>query len=135
MGVHTGAFTAFGGGSVPMAGSLQTAIAGSWLEAMPGGVGTLTWWRDSGGRTLLPSAVNDGTVRFWDHEAGASVGQPIHAHTADVWRLASWSGPDGRHRLASAGGEAIIRVWDPEAGSPVCGPIITSHGGGWVPAM
>jgi hypothetical protein len=82
-------------------------------------VGALTAWGLADGTTRLASAGDDGAIRIWDPDTGASVGEPLVGHVATVLALTSWTGADGAARLASAGYDGTVRLWDPQRGRAI----------------
>src|SRR5258708_1575610 len=65
----------------------------------------------------------DKTIRIWDAETGAAVGDPITGHVAGALSIAY--SPDGRH-IVSGSSDKTIRIWDAETGGAVGEPI-TGH--------
>jgi WD40 repeat protein len=57
----------------------------------------------SDGRVVLASGSTDGTIRLWDIEDGAPIGDPLVGHSESVDALVALSLSDGRVVLASAG--------------------------------
>ncbi len=82
----------------------------------------------AGGRLLLASGGDDGTVRVWDPVTGAPVGAPLTGHTSWVTSVAFGTTSGGRLLLASGGFDKTVRVWDPLTGAPVDEPL-TGHTG------
>ncbi|MGW2725165.1 P-loop NTPase fold protein [Streptomyces sp. NPDC001492] len=101
------------------------------LAPQPGGAVALTSWRAGDGATRVASAGDDGTVRIWDGETGASVGVPLTGHDAGLWALTSWQTSDGSARIASAGDDGTVRIWDPETGAAVGEPLVGHDAGIW----
>src|SRR5882757_5258901 len=62
----------------------------------------------------------DETVRIWDAETGAVVGNPLEGHT-DFVRSVAYS-PDGQH-IISGSLDRTIRIWDTETGAAVGNPL------------
>lgn len=69
----------------------------------------------------LASASYDKTVRMWDVEKQAPLGEPMLGHTSFV-RSVAFS-PDGKH-LASASYDKAVRLWDVETQAPVGKPLL-----------
>src|SRR5258706_413434 len=68
----------------------------------------------NGARVVTGSV--DKTIRIWDAETGAPVGDPLEGHTGVVWSVAY--SPDGQ-RVISGSVDTTIRIWDAETGAPV----------------
>jgi hypothetical protein len=84
----------------------------------------------AGGRSLLASAGDDGTVRLWDPATGEP-GAVLHGHTGRVTAACPVQA-GGRSLLASAGTDGTVRLWDPATGE--AGPVLHGHTG-WVTAV
>jgi WD40 repeat protein len=67
------------------------------------------------------SGSYDNTIRIWDAETGAPVGDPLVGHTYGV-RSVAYS-PDGQH-IISGSGHGTIRIWNAETGAPVGKPLV-----------
>ncbi|KAG8818106.1 hypothetical protein FRC18_000259 [Serendipita sp. 400] len=68
----------------------------------------------------VASGSLDNTIRIWDTESGAPVGEPLKGHTNSVWSVAY--SPDGRY-VVSGSSDNTIRIWDTESGAPVGEPL------------
>ena len=66
------------------------------------------------------SGSDDHTIRIWDAETGAQVGDPLEGHTSSVKSVAY--SPDGRH-IISGSLDHTIRIWDAETGAQVGDPL------------
>src|SRR5258706_601163 len=75
----------------------------------------------------IATGSDDKTIRIWDAETGAVVGEPLKGHTQRVWSV-SYS-PNGRH-IISRSSDATIRMWNAETGTTVGNPL-EGHTG-WV---
>ncbi|KAG8807414.1 POC1 centriolar protein A [Serendipita sp. 400] len=67
------------------------------------------------------SGSSDKTIRIWDTETGAPVGEPLQGHTGLVQSVAY--SLDGRY-VVSGSGDKTIRIWDTETGAPVGEPLM-----------
>ncbi|KHO28341.1 hypothetical protein QQ44_02125 [Mycolicibacterium setense] len=72
------------------------------------------------GQQRLATAADDGTVRMWNADTGAQVGDPLAGHTGTVWSAAF--SPDGK-RIATGGADGTVRLWDAGTGRPVGQPL------------
>ena len=63
---------------------------------------------------------HDKTIRIWDAESGAVVGEPLRGHDGVVLSVAY--SPDGR-QIISGSGDCTIRIWDAKTGAAVGGPL------------
>jgi WD40 repeat protein len=63
---------------------------------------------------------SDRTIRIWDAETGAVVGEPLEGHTESVQSVAY--SPDGRH-IVSGSLDKTIRIWDAETGAAIGKPL------------
>ena len=72
----------------------------------------------NGARVVTGSG--DKTIRIWDPESGAIVGEPLTGHNEGVTSVAY--SPDGRH-IISGSDDSTIRTWDAETGAPVGDPL------------
>jgi WD40 repeat protein len=68
----------------------------------------------------IVTGSDDKTIRIWDAETGAAVGEPLKGHTLGVWSVAY--SPDGRH-IISGSDDSTIRIWDAETGAAVGKPL------------
>jgi WD40 repeat protein len=141
-GVAVGAPLVYVGGSAacpPPSGAAKstppptTAVSRRSMEAEPlegpsAGVWTLATWEWSGGR-LLVSADEDGVIRRWNPDTGASLGPPLAAHTGWIRDVTLWDAPDGSPRLASAGVDGFVRIWDPVGGTAIGAPLVSQRSG------
>jgi len=66
------------------------------------------------------SGSEDSTIRIWDAETGAPVGNPLEGHIGLVESVAY--SPDGRH-IISGSFDRTIRIWDAETGAPASDPL------------
>ncbi|HET9899390.1 MAG TPA: hypothetical protein VFQ44_31065 [Streptosporangiaceae bacterium] len=81
-----------------------------------------------GGRLVLVSCGDDGTIRLWDPVAASPVGVPMRGHTSTIDDICSLPAGNGRTLLAGAGEDGTVRFWDPASGQPA-GPVISGHAG------
>ncbi|CDF36259.1 unnamed protein product [Chondrus crispus] len=79
----------------------------------------------SGDGRRVVSGSEDASVRVWDVETGAQVGEALVGHT-DVVRSVAMSG-DGK-RVVSGSEDKSVRVWDVETGAQV-GDALVGHTG------
>ena len=63
---------------------------------------------------------SDKTIRIWDAESGAVVGEPLSGHNGAVLSVAY--SPDGQ-RIISGSDDRTIRIWDAETGAAVGEPL------------
>src|SRR5258708_4468333 len=71
------------------------------------------------GKHIISGSM-DKTIRVWDAEIGAPVGEPLKGHTGNVRSIAY--SPDGRH-IISGSRDMTIRIWDAETGAEVGEPL------------
>jgi len=71
------------------------------------------------GRQIV-SGSWDQTIRVWDAQTGAQVGNPLQGHTNSVLSVAF--SPDGRH-IVSGSWDQTIQVWDAQTGAQVGNPL------------
>ena len=62
----------------------------------------------------------DKTIRIWDAESGAVVGEPLMGHNWGVYSVAY--SPDGHH-IISGSYNHTIRIWDAKTGAAVSDPL------------
>ncbi|KAG8792126.1 hypothetical protein FRC16_000151, partial [Serendipita sp. 398] len=72
------------------------------------------------GRRIISGSL-DNTLRMWDAETGATVGEPLEGHTS--WINSVAYSPDGRH-IISGSRDWTIRMWDAETGVAVGGALM-----------
>ena len=94
-------------------------------------IGCLTSWSRPDGVRLLASAGEDSTIRIWNPQTGAAVGNPLEGHTGWVMGLTSWRDAGGRIRLASASIDTTIGIWDAETGVALMPPLVGHTAGLW----
>ena len=73
----------------------------------------------SNGARIVTGSV-DTTIRIWDAESGATVGEPLTGHNGAVHSVAY--SPDGQH-IISGSSDRTIQIWDAETGAPVGDPL------------
>jgi WD40 repeat protein len=78
-----------------------------------------------GGRTVVVSGSDDGTVRVWDAAVGEPLGGPFTGHTGYVNAVAVGQ-LGGRTVVVSGSDDGTVRVWDAAVGEPLGGPL-TGH--------
>ncbi|MFC6878395.1 MULTISPECIES: AAA family ATPase [Actinomadura] len=71
-------------------------------------------WPD--GTVLLATAGDDGTVRVWDPDTGATH-RVLTGHTGPVYAVSAVLWPDETVLLATAGDDATVRISDPDTGA------------------
>ena len=98
------------------------------LTGHTGPVRALTAVPVPGGRTLLASGSQDGTVRLWDPATGQPAGPPLEGRHGPVQALTAVPVPDGRTLLASGSQDGTVRLWDPATGQPAGPPLEGRHG-------
>ncbi len=101
------------------------------LAPQPGGAVALTSWVNADGSTRLASAGDDGSVRIWDGETGASIGAPLTGHDAGLWALTSWCTTGGAARVVSGSDDGTVRIWDPVSGTVLGAPLAGHEAGVW----
>ena len=74
--------------------------------------------RSPNGRIV--SGSGDKTIRIWDVETGAPIGNPLTGHTGIVESVAY--SPNGQN-IVSGSSDTTIRIWDAETGAPVGRPL------------
>ena len=74
----------------------------------------------SDGRMVV-SGSDDRTVRVWDVESCAAVGEPLLGHENYVWSVVIST--DGR-TVVSGSSDRTVRVWNVESASEVCDPLV-----------
>ncbi|MEV5414007.1 hypothetical protein AB0K60_34890, partial [Thermopolyspora sp. NPDC052614] len=79
------------------------------LVTTPGQILSIEAFTDLGGRTLLATGGEDGTVRVWDAVTGTARAV-LTGHTGRVWAVVAFSGPGGRTLLATGGSDGMVRV-------------------------
>ncbi|KAG9074191.1 hypothetical protein FRC06_010870, partial [Ceratobasidium sp. 370] len=68
----------------------------------------------------IVSGSDDATVRVWDADTGAPIGEPLTGHSSWVTSVAF--SRDG-HRIVSGSADATVRVWDADTGAPIGEPL------------
>ncbi|KZO92972.1 hypothetical protein CALVIDRAFT_285545 [Calocera viscosa TUFC12733] len=68
----------------------------------------------------IASGSEDQTIRIWDIETGAAIGEPLVGH--EDWVMTVAFSPDGM-RVASGSGDKTIRMWDVETGTAIGEPL------------
>ena len=71
--------------------------------------------------TQIVSGSLDKTIRVWNVETGAAVGEPLMGHTNRISSVAF--SPDGT-QIVSGSWDKTIRVWNVETGAPVGEPLM-----------
>ncbi|PVF92503.1 WD40 repeat-like protein [Serendipita vermifera] len=68
----------------------------------------------------VASCSRDGTIRIWDVETGAPLGEPMTGDASTIWSIAY--SPDGR-TIVSGSQDQIVRIWDVETGTQIGEPL------------
>lgn len=97
---------------------IESGDVGSWLGFSPDG-------------SLVASTDFEGSVRFWDVEAGSQVGPALTGHDSQVNAVAFH--PDGEI-VATGSNDKTIRLWDLESGEQI-GEALFGHGGAVLDAV
>ncbi|KAJ7690517.1 WD40-repeat-containing domain protein [Mycena rosella] len=71
----------------------------------------------------IVAGSDDSTVRIWDSETSATLGQPLTGHTNRVTSVAF--SPDGKW-IVSGSHDSTVRIWDSETGTALGQPL-TGH--------
>ncbi|MEA5464867.1 AAA-like domain-containing protein, partial [Leptothoe sp. PORK10 BA2] len=72
----------------------------------------------------IVSGSFDNTLRLWDANTGAPIGEPLAGHGDAVWSVAF--SPDGQ-RIVSGSFDNTLRLWDANTGAPIGEPL-AGHG-------
>jgi WD40 repeat protein len=100
------------------------ADTGEYLGALTGHTDTVVGVAFSPDGNRLASASHDKSVRVWDLDTRAPVGNPLLGHTGRVnWVAFS---PDGR-RIASASADKTVRMWPGGASSEMLCAKLTAN--------
>jgi WD40 repeat protein len=104
---------------------IPKVICGSWSLSshsiiMAGHEGWVSCIAFSPDGRRIASGSRDCTIRLWDAETGAVVGEPLRGHGSGTTCLAF--SPDSR-RIASGSGDNTIRIWDGVTGVAVGEPL------------
>ncbi|KAJ6564297.1 hypothetical protein B0H19DRAFT_1026095, partial [Mycena capillaripes] len=73
-----------------------------------------------GKRIIIVSGSDDLTVRIWDAQTGAALGEPLEGHTNGVTSVAF--SPDGK-RIVSGSDDLTVRIWDAQTGAALGEPL------------
>ena len=84
------------------------------------------------GRPIAVGGGRDGTIRLWDFESRATIGQPLMGHQGSVEAVAVGT-LSGRAVAVSGGSDGTIRLWDIESGAHIGEPL-RGHAG-WIWAV
>lgn len=77
------------------------------------------------GSHIVTGAAGDDSVRVWNAQTGALIGEPITGHQKDVTSVAF--SPDGRY-IVSGAQDTTVRVWDVNTQRPVGPPLTVFRG-------
>ncbi|QRV94610.1 hypothetical protein RhiJN_22628 [Ceratobasidium sp. AG-Ba] len=90
-----------------------------WSQLIPQAAQVCCVTFSPNGRRIVSGSF-DNTVRVWDAETGAQIGDPLAGHSHSVTSVAY--SPDGR-RIVSGSGDKTVRVWDAEKGAQIGDPL------------
>ncbi|ATX64619.1 TIR domain-containing protein [Roseinatronobacter bogoriensis] len=102
---------------------LRLALDGAELDLrlmrLGGHEGSISSVACSPDNSCIVSGGIDGTLRLWDAETGAALGEPLHGHEGGFWSVAF--SPDGS-RIISGGDDGMLRLWDTATGAALGEP-------------
>jgi WD40 repeat protein len=111
--IASGPQFAYGGGSgkIHVVALSRNTVPDEPLQGHAASVLALTTSADEEGIVTLVSGGDDGTVRFWDPNLGAPVGNTVRLHSGPVRTVAAARTPQGALHIASGGDDGKVFLW------------------------